>query len=103
MPNAYFPYTEHLPEHQKDELKSLFAAYTDVFSDYPGKTDLTKCKLTLKDELPCKQTPYGMPDALKPAVEAEIIKLLENHFIVECESDFSSPLVVVRKRDGKSG
>ena len=33
-------------------------------------------------------------------MEAEIIKLLESGFIVECESDFSSPLVVVRKREG---
>ena len=77
-----------------------FSEYTDVFLDYPGKSDLIKCKLTPKDESPCKQAPYRMPDALKPAVEAEIIKLLENGFIVECESDFSSPLVVVRKRDG---
>ena len=91
---------EHLPEHQKDELKASFAEYTDVLSAYPRKTDLIKCKLMLKDESPCKQAPYGMPDALKPAVVAEIIKLLENGFIVECDSDFSSPLVVVRKRDG---
>ena len=41
-----------------------------------------------------------MPDALKPAVNAEIIKLLENGFIVECASDFSAPIVVVRKQDG---
>ena len=41
-----------------------------------------------------------MPDVLKPAVEAGIIKLLENGFIIECKSDFNSPLVVVRKRDG---
>ena len=28
---------EHLPEHQKDELKALFAEYIGVFSDYPRK------------------------------------------------------------------
>ena len=61
---------------------------------------MIKCKLTLKDESRCKQAPYGMTDGLKPAVEAEIIKLLESDFIVGYESDFSSPLVVVRKRDG---
>ena len=26
--------------------------------------------------------PYGMPDALKPAVEAEIINFLESGFII---------------------
>ena len=41
-----------------------------------------------------------MPDTLKPPVETEIIKLLENGFIVECAIDFSSPLVIMRKRDG---
>ena len=48
---------EHLQEHYKDELKALFAEYTDVFSDYLRKTDFIKCKLTLKDESPCKQAP----------------------------------------------
>ena len=90
----------HLQENQKDELRALFAEYADVFADYLGKTDLIKYKLTLKDELLCKHASYGMPDALKPAVVAEIIKLLENGFIVECESNFSSLVVIVRKRDG---
>ena len=86
---------EHLQEHQKDELKALIAEYTDVFSDYPGKKDLIKCKLTLKDNSPCKQALYGMSNALKPAVETEIVKLLETS-----DGDFSSLLVIVRKRDG---
>ena len=46
---------EHLQEHQKDEQKALFAVYADVFSDNPEKSDLIKCKLTLKDNAPCKQ------------------------------------------------
>ena len=53
---------QYLLEHQKDELKALFAEFTDVFSDYPRKSDLIKCKLTLKS--PCKQAPYGKPNAL---------------------------------------
>ena len=77
----------------------MFAEYTDVFSDYPRKTDLRTCKLTLKADSPCKQAPCAMPDALKPVVEAEIINLQESGFIVEFEGDFSSPLVVVRKCD----
>ena len=45
---------EHLPDHQKDELKALFDVYPDVFSDYRGKkTDFIKCKLIrLANKLP---------------------------------------------------
>ena len=77
----------------------MFAELYRRFLILTGENRLDKCKYTLKDESLYKQAPYGMPDALKPAVVAEIIKLLENGFIVECENDLSARLVIVRKRD----
>ena len=64
---------EHLREHQKDEPKAL-CDYSNVFSDYPEKTDLIKIKLTVKNNSPCRHS----SDALKPTVDTEISKLRQN-------------------------
>ena len=80
----------------------LLDEFPDVLSDKTGSTDLITHTIRLTDEIPCSRPAYRIPDSLKSQVEDEILKLLEEGHIQHSESDFCSPLVIVRKRDGKS-
>ena len=55
---------EHLDDKQKAELRSLLTEFSEVFSDKPGRTDLVECVLSIKDDKPCTQSSYRLPEAL---------------------------------------
>ena len=54
-----FKMGSQLNESQRNDLKRLFEEFEDIFRDRPGRTDLVQCKLTVKNNTPCRQTPYA--------------------------------------------
>ena len=91
---------DHLDGMQKRKLLEVLESLSDVFRDLPGRTDLVQWQTKLKDPTPCKMAAYKIPDALKPEVEFQIAKMLQLELIEESNSEYSSPLVVVKKTDG---
>ncbi|XP_039287424.1 large proline-rich protein BAG6 [Nilaparvata lugens] len=71
-----------------------------VFSDQPGKVANFECKLQVREGVQFCRRSYSVPQSVKAAVAREVKSMLENDIIELGESEFSSPLVVVPKKDG---
>ena len=84
---------------QKNEIKELLCEFSDVFSSNPGLTDLVEHKVELECDRPIRCKPYPVPFALQDVVEQEIEQMLEMGIIEPSESPYSSPLLLIRKKD----
>jgi len=71
-----------------------------VFSDKPGRCNLIEHEIRMRDESPCIQPRYRVPEKLKPQIEAELKKLLHGQFIREYHNfEYVSNLLIVHKKD----
>ena len=94
--------SENLDMLQKQKLDTLLKKYEKLFSDKPGRTNITKFPIDTGDAKPIQQKPYQLAQSLKGPVEDEIETLLKQGVITESSSEWSSPIVVRRKlKDGK--
>ena len=87
--------------YRKCDLDSLLSDLSNHFSNSPGLSKVGSCEILLEDgasvvSLPPRQIPVG----IREAVKAELDSLLAGGIIVESKSDWASPLVPVRKKDG---
>jgi len=73
----------------------------DILTDVPGIVDLVEFTINTGDSPPIQQRSYSTPAALKPGVEEEIQWLLDQGYIVLLECLWASPIVTVRKPNGK--
>lgn len=64
------------------------------------KTTNVQMKIILKDDNPISSGPRRLPIAERGIVEQQVDEWLKNGIIEESESEYSSPVVLVRKRDG---
>ena len=85
---------------QKEQLTDLLQEFSDVFTDVPGKTDLTQHDISVKDGIqPVPMKPYRVPKALETEVQKELTKMLENGIISRTPSNWASPMALVTKKD----
>ena len=92
---------QELTTEQRRCVRELLTEFSDVFSNIPGKTDLMEHKITLTDRTPVYLSPYKIPQELEAKVEEELRSLLDLGIIqYEPNSNYCSPLVIVKKPDG---
>lgn len=87
----------------KLKLKSLLEEYADCFSSSTkelGCTDKIKMEIKLTSEKPVCYRPYRMSMPEKAIVRDKIQDLLENNIIRESNSPYSSPIILVKKKNG---
>ena len=91
-----------LPEPEKTRLISLLTEYCDVFAPVDGPSGHTSVvKHTIHTtRLPIRQPMRRLPEALKGAVHSEVGHMLDQNVIRPSASPWSSPVVMVRKKDG---
>lgn len=92
-----------LPEEWKERVVHSLHDYSDVFSCHDlefGHAKRVKHKIKLKDEVPFKQRSRPIHPNDYEAVRKHLQMLLEAGVIRESESPYSSPIVVVRKKNG---
>ena len=87
---------------QQKELYKLLEEFKDIFSDVPGKTTLGEHKIELTTKEPIRVRPYPMPFAKRQAVQEEVDKMLEAGIIEPSRSEYNSPIVLVKKKDGSN-
>ena len=89
---------------QKDMLESLLCEYQDVFSKDEtdlGLTNIAEHEIDTSGARPIKQAPRRVPTALLQEEKQAIDQMLKQGVIQESTSPWASPIVLVRKKNGK--
>lgn len=92
-----------LSEEWKARITQKLNSYSDIFSHHDldfGHATKVKHHIRLKDETPFKQRPCPSHPQDYAAVRRHLQTLLDAGVIRESESPFSSPIVVVNKKNG---
>ena len=93
----------HLDQDQIKELTKLLIKYQHVFaksSDDMGRTTEAEHNIDTKEAKPFRIPPRRQPAALAEAEREEIKKMLERNVIEPSSSSWSSPVTLIRKKDG---
>ena len=91
---------DELSTEQVRELQSLTSQYSDIFSDCPGDSNLAEHHIDLTSDVPVRQTQYPVPYAMQASLKEELQQMEEMGIIRKSSSPYSSPVVVVKKKDG---
>ena len=79
----------------REESEVLATDDTDIGNIYHNKM-----KIRLKDNIPCQATYNSLPHPLYQELKHYVEDLLNKQRITSSHSEFSSPVVAVRKKDG---
>lgn len=85
---------------QKKELEALVSNYSDVFLETPGRTIILSHEIHSPPETIARQRPCRVPEACRQAIEKVVQWMLHLRVIEESRSLWSSPIVMVPKKDG---
>ncbi len=90
----------HLEDSKRKELQHLLSQFPALFCQRPGRTELTQHTIHLSTPSPSRQRPYRVPERLVEPLKEEIKMMKELGVIEPSMSEWSSPMVIVPKRDG---
>ena len=96
---------ENLTSEQAVQVKTLLMKHKDVFAKNKtdlGRTDIVKHKINTGTAAPVKQNPRRLPLSKRELVREEISKMLEQGIVQPSQSPWSSPVVLVQKKDGST-
>ena len=91
-----------LTDQEKGQIHALLTEFTDVFATVGGPlghTDIIKHTIRTNGA-PIRQPPRRLPQSLKPVVTTEVSKMLDQGVVRHSNSPWSSPIVMVQKKDG---
>lgn len=94
-----------LNDTQKSDLQFFLKSYRDVFAN--DLTELGKTvgrfshKIETYDAPPIRMPFYRQPPHLQKEIDRQVQELLENDIVEESNSEYHSPVVLVKKKDGK--
>ena len=91
-----------LSKEKCSEMNDLLYEFRDIFSDVPSKTDCIEHEIHLTDKEPIQLKPYPLPLASERIVANEVKNMLDADVIQESNSPYSSPIVLVKKKDGST-
>nr|XP_034325279.1 uncharacterized protein LOC105323550 isoform X4 [Crassostrea gigas] len=94
--------SDELGERETRDIKTLLCKYSDVLTDAPGLTTLAKHEIRLTSENPVRTKPYPLPFTSRETVCEEVRRMLETGIIEPSTSPYTSPIVIVKKKDGSN-
>ena len=103
MANVYNRATEVLDVDQKATVHDLLAEFDDDFAASPGdmgRTSLTRHRIDTCDTPPIRQPARWLPPAKQAEADAAVHEMLQNGVIEPSDSPWSSPVVLMKKKDG---
>ena len=91
-----------LSEAEKAQLLELINEFSDLFTSPQGELGCTKMvqHQIITEGAPIRQQVRRIPVALQEVVDTEVKKMLELGVVRQSHSPWSSPTVMVRKKDG---
>lgn len=104
-PSSVLEYDKNLTKSQKEQLARLVDEYRDVFSQNDQdigsvSQEYGTHEINLKSEKAIKQRPYVVPHAKEKIINEQVDKMEKMRVIEPTISDWSSPIVLVKKPDG---
>lgn len=94
-----------LNQQQREALENLLSSFTDCFaSDFDdlGCAKSAELEINLSDDTPFYYRPYRMSKSEQDIVQSMVDQLLGANIIKESDSPYSSPVLLVKKKDGES-
>ena len=91
---------EKLTDAQRSEISIILTAFKDVLQPRPGRTTLAEHHIRTKEDNPVKLTLYRLPHAYREQIHQELQELLDTGIIEKLTSEWGSPIVLVKKKDG---
>lgn len=93
---------DHLESDIRRQIECICAKYSDIFyldGDKLGTTNIMTQSITLQNNVkPIYVKPYRLPNALKPKIDKQIKKMLDDDIIEPTNSDWNSPILLVPKK-----
>ena len=93
----------HIDGRERKVVEKLLNEYQDVFSSETsglGKCNVVEHPIPTGSSTPIKQLPKRVPHALRREVDEQIDGMLKDDVIRPSNSPWSSPVVLVRKKNG---
>ncbi|XP_052674670.1 uncharacterized protein LOC128156537 [Crassostrea angulata] len=100
---ALLPTDLRCTETQKKKIEDVFKRYSDIFIQHDldmGYTSTVTHKIDTVDDKPVCQPYRRIPPSQSQEVKEHIQSLLDKNIITKSTSPYTSPIVVVRKKDG---
>ena len=94
---------EGVTDNEKDELQQLLLKYSGILSQYEGdlgRTDLVYHHIVTGDHKGIKQSGRRLPFHQREEVKELLDGMLERQVIEPSQGSWSSPVVLVKKKDG---
>ena len=86
-------------EAQKAEFMNCGDQFSSLFTEAPGTTNLIEHHINLTTEDPVRSKPYPLPYSMREELKKDIDNMIKMGVIRESTSPYSSPVVVVKKKD----
>jgi hypothetical protein len=91
-------------ERDREKIKQMLVKYRDVFI-WPGQplstTDRAEHAINTGEQTPIRQKARRVGPVAEEAIEKEVAQMKEKGVIVESHSPWSSPVVLVKKKNGE--
>ena len=97
--------TSDLAENECQEIHKLLSEFSDIFSTGPhdlGRTDMVQHHIPTGEAAPIRQQPRRLPLCKREEAERAIKEMKELDVIEPSTSPWSSPIVLVSKKDGST-
>lgn len=88
----------HLQDAERSDLQHL-SQFPQLVRQSPGRTDIAQHTIHLNDPMPLRQRLYRIPEHLLTPLKKEIEMMIQLGVIEPSISEWSSPLVIVPKKD----
>lgn len=92
-----------IPPNHRDMMQRTLRDFKELFSTShrPNRTTATKHTIRLRDTKPCRVPPYRYSPEKKRIIAEQVEEMLANEVIRPSTSEYNSPIVLVKKKDGK--
>ena len=91
---------EDLHPGQKQTIKHLVLENESNFTDLPLLCNVGECSLVMEDNAPVRVKQYPLPHSQQQIIEDEVKAMLKAGIIERSSSPYSSPILLVKKKDG---